>query len=435
MITRLKYWPAYVAFFLVSCQEESVIGEDFFTGTSFATSVIDTITVEASTILYDSFQTSNLGRLLVGNYTDEITGQLTAHTIFQVGLNGTVSYNLEENSTRYDSLVLRFASDGFSYHNPEESKMSVEVRRLLTDIEFEEDGALYNTSFRDRDRFLEWAPIGTRTFRSAQERFDSLSVRLDDAFGEQLYNRAISGDESLTTDEEFLEFLKGFVLSPVGENTPFLGLSPDVELRLYYTDFSITPIVKSSYLPFSLGQRTYYNSITSDREGTAYQDLVTQEEPVSSRRTDDLMVMSGGAGLAVRVEFPYLKDLLLADQNYLIAAAVLEIPIIEDTYGQESYLPEQLESVFVDKDNFDNFNELTSNAILTLDGDFQRDTHYEMNVLNFINTQLALTENNENALVLRLPFPEMNTSVVRTIMGDQSRGMKLTIHTISDNNE
>jgi len=419
---------------MLACQEGSVVGEDFFTDRTFETSIIDSVTIEASTIIYDSLPTGNLGRLMIGNYQDSILGLITAHTVFEVGLDNGVNYVLDEELTEYDSVGLWFQSDGFFYHNTEDSKSSVEVRQLTQDIAEDEEDGFFNTSFRNIDSFLSNPTIGATTFRSSTDRFDSLFVRLDDGLGREIYNRAISNDEAFTSETEFREFIKGFLLSPVGD-VPFLGFNEDVQLRLYYRDFEFQPLILNREMTFSLGANTYYNRVTNDKEGTIFSDLQTLEEPLKSDDTNNHLIMQGGAGYAIRIELPYLRDFVLEDQNYLIAAATLEIPVIDNTYEEGSYLPETMESVFVDENNLDNVNVQMRDAILTLDGDFQRDTKYEVDILNFIETQLTIRENNENAIVLRMPYPEMNTSTVRAILGDQSEGMKVIIHTISNNNE
>ena len=426
-------WLIFIGF-LLGCQEEGDIGTDFFEGQSYVTSVIDTLTVKASTIVYDSFPTNRSGRLLIGQYIDEYVGSITTHGVFQVGPSPSINYFLDENSVRFDSLVLHISSDGYTYRNPAGSSISVEVRKLASDIEPEEDGLIYNTSFRELEALLTLPPLGASTFRTEDDRFDSLSIRLSDDLGEEMFERAQSSDEIYLFESEFLEFLKGFVISPTGDDTPILGIAESLELRLYYTDFSVQPNIIQQYLPFAVGSRTYFNTVLNNRKGTLYEKLTTLEEALPSELTENNFIMYGGANLAIRLEIPHLRNLLLENNDYLIAAATMEIPVVKDTYGDGLYLPETLESEFVNEDNEFNGNIITSEAKLTLDDEFQRDTKYEMDVLNFINTQLSISENNHNALVLKLPREEMNSSVIRAILGDQQKGLKVLIHTIASNN-
>lgn len=72
---------------LVSCTKEpSEIGSNFFEGGSLILSEVDTITIKASTILFDSLATSDATRLLVGAHDDENLGFLSATSFFQVGI-------------------------------------------------------------------------------------------------------------------------------------------------------------------------------------------------------------------------------------------------------------------------------------------------------------------------------------------------------------
>src|SRR5688572_7394181 len=71
----------------VSCNEEpSEIGSDFFEGGTLITSETDTITMNVSTIMFDSLATNDATRLLVGRHDDESLGILSTASFFQMGV-------------------------------------------------------------------------------------------------------------------------------------------------------------------------------------------------------------------------------------------------------------------------------------------------------------------------------------------------------------
>jgi len=48
--------------------------------------LIDTFSVDLSTIILDEVLTSGTGNLLIGNYRDANLGKITSHTYFQLGV-------------------------------------------------------------------------------------------------------------------------------------------------------------------------------------------------------------------------------------------------------------------------------------------------------------------------------------------------------------
>lgn len=416
---------------VVSCQDEaSLIGENFFKEEAFSSSFVDTISLKVSTVVYDSLPSNNSGRLLVGRYVDPFAGVIESMSLLEPGL-GEDSYFLDPATTSYDSILLVLFHDGYSYFVTEEERQTVEVRRLNRQMELREDDLLYTSSVEVHDEILNSTAIGQQTFKSDLEEGDQIEIPLDDGLGLEIYKRSTEEDDDLFTSEEFKEYFKGLIIQANEDGKGFSGFSDSSELRLYYSDHTTLPIT-SQYLSFPISGNLYYNSILHNSSESQFVLLKTLDEPVPTEDTDNEGAIIGGVGFGVRIEMPYLRNLLFENEEFLISSAVLKIPVSDDSYGESTPLPDVLQVLYVG-DNNEELATLNTGS-LTLDAVYSRDTYYEVDVLSFINSQLSIQEFNENALLLRLPDDQINRSVSRAIISDQANGMELKIYTISTNN-
>ena len=62
---------------------EFVVGSDYL-AVSNKVILIDTVTVEMSTINFDSLVTSSQSRILIGNYEDPLFGKIKSNSYFQL---------------------------------------------------------------------------------------------------------------------------------------------------------------------------------------------------------------------------------------------------------------------------------------------------------------------------------------------------------------
>jgi hypothetical protein len=175
----------------------------------------------------------------------------------------------------------------------------------------------------------------------------------------------------------------------------------------------------------------YFNHIESDRKGTVLEKLQIFESPMPSKSTNSEVFIQGGIGIAARLEMPYLRNLIQADDNFLISKAILEFYPIQNNKNENVIIPNALSALWVDKDN-QLISSTAFSATLTSDDEFDRDTHYVMDITNFVKTQMNLEKYNKNALLLQLAS-EYRTSLNQVIIGDAQhpQRIKLKIYLIS----
>lgn len=405
----------------------SEIGSDFFDKSLFEISYFDTVSIKVSTVLGDTIATSNASRLLVGYHQDERLGSVTAKSIFQIGITHPVV--LDKFNTDYISLKLFFKRDKYSYYDTTQEQ-TFSVYQLKQSLRLF-NGYLYNSSkFSIYEKSL-----GSVTFLPNPRRGDSLEVALPDSIGRQLMQMAYEGDYRLATNADFQQFIKGFAILPDTTNSrSVMGFTLKPEMRLYYLDRSTLPST-IQHVSFGLNNNIFFNNIHSWRDGSSVAPLKKIGDMVSSIETNNEGYFQSGVGLQMRIEMPYLRNLLADDRGFVFNKAILEIMPIVGSYKQDP-LPTVLSVYAVNEHNF-----LISNAAqaarLIKDTDLGRNTHYTADITSFVNSQIQNDAINKNALLVLLDDATFRSTVNRLYVGDQRNfyNMKLKLYYLTLSNQ
>lgn len=431
----MKFLPFVVLILsgtMYSCSDPSGVGSNFFQSGSLDVVTIDTVSLKASTIFFDSVVTSTASRLLVGHHVDEDLGNLTCKAYFKLTPDGTTS--LEDKDTRYSRISLILKYDKYSYYDTS-TLHTLSVHEITDNMEMRSDGTLYNTSRFDYNP----TPLGTLDFLAQPNKIDSLEIPLSDELGKQLYDLSKISSKSVTDSDEFEKLIEGFVVAPdTALNGAILGFSTNAELRLYYIDLSTVP-TDERYIAFSVSGSSeggfYFNTIENDRSATSLKDLKSQRYPISSTLTNERFYIQGGL-LGMRIELPYINSILRDDENLIISDATLEIRPIHKSDQVNSSFPAELSVDVVNGKNEVQYAYPYAIQLVT-DPYLGRDTYYQLDLEYFIKLQLGIDEFNSNAIMLTLPDDELSSSVARLYAGDQKNEyeMILKIHVVTVNNE
>ncbi len=376
----------------VSCGvESSEIGTDFFSDGVLDYSYSDTSSVKLSTIEFEKLQTSNGSRILLGTHVDEKLGRITASSFFQIAPSSSI--DLQDEDITFDYLALNLIYDHYSYYDTT-SSITLSVFRVAEKMETEEDNYLYNTNTFS----LANEPLGKLTFLPRPNRDDSLEIKLSDVLGQELFVKAKNGDDNLSSSTAFLKYFYGLAVIPdTATSSCLLGFSKTPELRLYYTDRSTTPVTKNYVSLSASSGNIIFSNVRTNQDGTALENLSSEREKLSATVSNDVSFLQSGAGLALRVDMPYLHDLKQAT-NFYLQQALLEIYVVRKSYGELTPLPTSLVVYKADHRNR-MYEEYTNVPFLVEDIDLKRDTHYALDVTAFVNEQMDLLETNENGLV------------------------------------
>lgn len=329
-----------------SCKDEaSFLG--FRNPTSkFETRFIE-FPVESSVIWLDSLRTSNYifnnetNRFLLGKYQDDLLGEVSAS--FYTQYFGFVLGKIDASSV-LDSVVLQLRYDLYTYGTISTNPQTFEVYELAKTISRQASPFYFNkTSVPLGDL------IGTGTIYPNpilfKNKLDSgktsevfkVRIRLDQAFGQRLFNTILRWSSSNPTYEDsafirpndFFRLHKGIAVKPVwGDKiVGFHASDTESKLILHYHD----PVNDSLQYTFVFSSFVAsFNEIKSNRTGTDVQIInqyFTDYDPPSGLR-----YVQNGVGLFTKLDLSAFVNFLEADTvpNMAINAAQLIIENIED---------------------------------------------------------------------------------------------------------
>lgn len=406
--------------FVTSCDDEPTsIGSSFFVEGNLDVIYIDTLTLNVSTVRYDSFITSDATRFLIGHHKDSEVGGVTASSIFQIAPDGALT--VSEDFATYSRTTLTLVPDGYSFYDTS-SRQTIKVHELAQEMELNE-GYLFNASeFKYHPD-----PIGALTFLPKPNASDTLEIPLADSFGQQIFSMAQQGAEEVSTATAFVEKFQGLAVVPdTSKSGAVLGYSLNAEVRIYYWDKTVTPS-EERYLSVKGGNHLRYNQIRDIRSGTPFAAIASKKESLSSLLTNESGFIQEGAGLVLRVEIPYLKMVLLDNADLTITNAILEFyPSRNDE--RNSSLPEVLFGSVVNyRNDFPESGSLSFQAQLIKDEYLDRDTRYQVDVRNFIMQQLATEDENRNAILFATDEEGYRQSVGLWRIGDQRSEKKMRL--------
>lgn len=386
-------------------QESSEIGTDIFNGGALDVSYIDSSSVKLYTVKFDSMVVNGPTRVLAGSHEDGALGRITALAYIQPGVASSMEMSDDKRTFERATITLKY--DDYFYYDTT-AEMTLRAYRLTEELKAKDDGYFYNNT---RIAHAE-TPLGSVTFRPTPHRADSVEIELDQAFGADLYQKMIDGSSVITTNENFLKFLRGFMLmADSTASTAMVGFAVP-ELRVYYYDRSVIP-AETKYVTFPVSSSAltnkYFTGFVSNRSGTSLKQLPAYKSKLSASLTDEVAYLQSGSGLALRIDFPYLRDLVQA--NLYITQAVLEVYPVRKSYSALEPLPASMNVYFVNK--YNTLQTQLSSATLIEDKDLGRDTRYQMDVTAFVKSQMKNETINDNGMLLILDETNYRGTVTR----------------------
>lgn len=402
---------------LISCSTDAINSSDFEAGDTFTDSDIrvvqlDTMTVDFSTMKFDSIDTSQSARMLVGKYRDPVFGAVKTASYMELIPS---SYYIDADA-EYDSITFLLRPDNY-YYNDTLQLNTIHIKQLTESLKPADGINFYNTStigFENED-------LGTLAYYPRPLATDSLEIKLTDTLGQELFEDL--QQKKITTYDEFKNYFYGIsVQSGEDDNGSVIGFSLTSNMRLYYsiagenehvqysTDFTIN--TSSSPLPF-------FNQISADEPNEYLKTLTDQEINLSSSETDNLSFIQSGIGIATRLEFPNIKTVFdIQGQGTLLDASLKIAPAIS-SYSDALALRDTLSVFIVDQNN-----ELTSQlistdgsaaqAILNRDNQEFNDVYYELPLSGYLEGLLSVDQESSDALIL-LPS-NYNSTVDRFVL-------------------
>lgn len=400
---------------------EFVVGSDNLAITNKVI-LIDTATVEVSTINFDSLATSAQSRILLGNYDDPIFGKVKSDSYFQLSSSSfalqTTSSDLEGANYVFDSIRMVLIPDKY-YYSDTTKVQTISIHRLLQKVKPNtDDDSFYNNSSLSYDT----NSLATATFSSMPLRQDSIFVKLDAAFGDDLFQKLKKRE--ITTEDQFVEYFNGLVIRSVsGTSSCVMGFKTTSLMQLYYSK-KVTDAQTSILKEFTITDASkQFNRITLDRTGTVLKDLPGTTERLSSNLTENKSFIQSGTGLACRVDFPNIKQLKYITEKGAIVDAKLIIRPVNNTYSSVYPLADSLNVYLADdlnrlKGTLNSASGYPIYAVLNKDNDeFDENIGYSIPLGTFMQSEMIKQSDSRSSLILTIP--NISKAVDRLVLGNQ----------------
>lgn len=433
----------FFALSLISCGTDTDAGE-FVVGSDYLALnnkviLVDTLTVEMSTINLDSLITSTQSRILIGNYDDPLFGKIKSDSYFQLSTN-TYALNNSGSDTEaikyvFDSISMILKYDNY-YFGDTTKVQTFDIHRLIQKVKPNtEDNNFYNNSK------LNYSPesLGTISYKPRPIEKDSINIKMSDAFGAELFQKLKKRE--VTDFDTFTEYLKGFVLVPSSSNSSsVIGFSASTsKVRLYYSKYQADTEETPYILDFTILDKTkQFNSISSDKSGTLLQNLSVPTSKLASSLTEHQGFIQSGTGVSCRIDFPNIKQFKHISDNGAIVAAELLLKPVNNSYSDKYPLSDSL-SVYV-ADNLNRISGTLLNSesksvygILNKKTDeFNENIGYTIPIGGFLQKEMLKPTDSRSCLILTLPA--LSKAVNRVVLGDQkhlNNKIQLKIYYIS----
>lgn len=393
------------------------IGEDYINSNT-KVFFIETMTVESSTIKFDSLIVSNSNRILVGAYNDPIFGTTQSKSFLQL----QNSYFDINDEAVYDSIALILNYDKYFY-NDTIPIQQFEVYEVLETIKPDEGYYFNSTNFNVSN-----LPIAIKDFIAKPKKDDSLHISVIDTYGSTLFNKIMNNDINNIVD--YHDEYKGLqIVANEAVTTSVLGFSKESFLRMYY---SIPGEIESDelFLDFDVNYGNTFNQITSDKTGTYFESIEDQETVLSSLETDNSSFIQSGTGIVTRINIPHIKSLNDIQGDGVVVDAKLKFSIKQDSDSQNLFTRDSLSLFVIDRKGnvLENLLALGSPVfgnIVNDDPEFETDL-YEVDIKPFIELKQAETF---EEYFLAIYSQEFNESVDRYIFngGQSSEDLKMKL--------
>lgn len=469
---RIKYlvFVSLLAF-VSSCNsgvfEEHEIGDNLI-DKSTEVLLIDTFTVQSSTVMLDSVITSISNNVLFGKYSDPFFGEVNSdfYGVLQLGdafnLRQTEVSNggLVDVHVKFDSLVFIMYPDQ-RYYGDTLVQQNMAIHRVIEEIDFpENEYAFYGHSSFDYDsESLSNAdfyakPVTQSVFEKETDNdvdFDDggIRLRMDDALGLDIINRVNVKDDTVIDSRKWLKYFKGIVLKPGVDNSMMFSLplsDNKMKIRLYYSDSEYSEVGIPRFHDFPVStEGLHFSNYTSDKSATP-QDLgriVDRTEELSSELTDNLAFVQGGIGFLTKLKIPYIEKLNTLGLTGGVLKAELVFYPKDGTYDNKIYkLPDNRFTYFnLYTTNADNMalsailNPTTNapvSSIYNTNVENPDESYFSIDVTNYVNNILLFPEENgfDDALLLTFPLDKLGNSIDRMVIeNDRKSDFRIRLKT------
>lgn len=307
---------------------------------------MDSMTVNASTHQLIDLPSAGTGVMLVGKSTQPNIGSITSSSYTKLLLE-SIANDIPSGAT-FDSvnLVVRPTQNRY-YYGDTTRVQGISVHRVTEEIKTKDittsidnfNTPVYVTGatiFNNQTFNYETNPLGSLNFRPNVRSIDSLSVKLDNSFGKDLFDKIVANDYNVNTNESLLNYLKGIVIVPNSNNSVLLGLSDTLYVNLNYSYIGSDGFKKIGKKSLVTASKAFqYNNISYDRSGTPFATINSSNRTLNNASTNGQLVVQSGTGLVAQLDIPSLNEFMYEKD---IAINKIEL-VVETTGSNQGFYP------------------------------------------------------------------------------------------------
>lgn len=415
---------------IMSCSQENYNDSEFVAGETFTDSniqlyLIDTLSVETSTMKFDSIITSESTRILVGMYQDSVFGTVSASSYMQL-VPSTYTIGAD---AQFDSIVLIAGFDEY-YYNDTLQKNAIEIKQINERLKPANGDDFYNTSTIKVNN----ENLGALEYYPRPISGDSIRIKLLDQYGADMFTQL--QENNIVNADEFIDRYNGIAMLPQGnENEAVIGFTKSTDrtyVRLYYSTPSSEELIQE-YLDIQLNTFTtpipFFNQITSSNPITPLQTLTNSKVNLASSESNNQSYIQSGIGIAMRVQFPNMSTLYDIPGNGTILDGVLKIKPTPLSYNDELKLSDSLAVYIVDHNNVLTEQLSVSGtgiyAILNKENQEFNEIYYELPLAYYLEELQVKSRDKDDALIL-LPI-DYNSTIDRFVLNANGNDNNETI--------
>ncbi|MES2849332.1 MAG: DUF4270 family protein, partial [Bacteroidota bacterium] len=396
--------------------------------------MIDSFSVDLSTLQVDSFSTSSSDHFIVGSHNDAQLGYVGAKSYFQIT---APSLDLRGCSNcMFDSIDLRLKLSS-GYMGDTSVPFTINIYEVTQPIDSNENSVGYNVSSLTHSS----TPLVSKTFMIKPSVKKEISIRLPDEFGKNLFRMFKTNSDTVTNNDRFKTFVKGFCLETAASNNAifyFDKTAGDSIMQLHYTEAAATPVSKLNCFTIS-SLDAQFNSFSYDKTGTALVAFTPKiKQLITSSLTNGISYLHHNSGLYPKIQFSNLYNIKELHPYVQVLRAILEIKPVSGTYGSNTFyqLPSLLELRVTDDDNGINGGALaitsgtsyyTQTGSLYIDNLYGENTAYTYDVTNFVNAVISEGAFSRMALLAYPSSESMNATDQRLLIGNNHAGASVKL--------
>lgn len=417
-----------------SCEKKDIaFGQDLAESYTHLT-VVDSVTPYLETYKLDSFPTSGTNVVLMGSYKDNVFGNISSKSFFQLNIPA-IATDISTDAV-FDSLTL-IVKLNKSYYGDTSGIQQMEVHEISEKVELTNNA----TSFYNNSAFS-YKPdvLGSTGLLIRPNVTDTIAIRLSDNKGREIFGMLQQKSSTVTDATQFQDYLKGLVIAPTINGTAAIyGVNASdstIRMRVCYHEKGIAFVNKFIDFPYA-GNNLQFNQVTADRSGTVLNNLPNRNPEIPSEQLQNAAYVQSATGLMAKVRFPTLRNLLQVTQYGNILKAELIIKPLNTSYNDVYLLPPQLELVRTDQynavgaaiTNTTNANAQYGN--LSIDYTYNAQTNYTYDITSFLQQEIKTDVNAANGLLIYPPSPAYATAFNRLVFGDannKNAGIQLKIY-------